>query len=164
MFFLLYSLQQPPLSHKPFILRGYSQSHLSRQVLFCSYSFTEHLVIQWKLSWETTVMRDHLSWRTTSFWQKVTHFNINEPVTKDHLSWETIFLWPMGRSFKTGSTVHVLSLEYHRPRTNLHFAGTCVCNQTLRVSRGCRNHLRSHSNLQVFYVEESDWLVVIDLK
>ncbi len=62
-------------------------------------------VIQWNLSWETTAMRDHLSWRTTSFLQKVLHSSVYEPVTKDHLSWETIFLWPMVWSFKTGSTV-----------------------------------------------------------
>ena len=50
-------------------------------------------------------MRDHLFWRTTSFWQKVLHSSVYEPVTKDHLSWETIFLWSMGWSFKTGSIV-----------------------------------------------------------
>ena len=57
------------------------------------------LPVQWNLSWETTVMRDHLSWRTTCVWQKVTHFNVNEPVTKDHLS-ETIFLWSTGAVFQ----------------------------------------------------------------
>ncbi len=39
-------------------------------------------------------MRDHLSWKTTYFWQKDLHlnmFNAIEPVTQDHLSWETIF-------------------------------------------------------------------------
>ena len=64
-----------------------------------------HVIIHWNLAWETTAFRDHLSWRTTSYCQKVLHFSINEPVTRDHLSWETIFLWPMGRSVKTGSTV-----------------------------------------------------------
>ncbi len=48
------------------------------------------LLVQWNLSWETTAMRDHLSWKTTHFWQKALHFNITEPVTKtkyhlDHL-------------------------------------------------------------------------------
>ncbi len=61
--------------------------------------------VHWNLSWETTAMRDHLSWRTTSFYQKLLHSSVYELVTKDHLSWETIFLWPMGWSFKTGSTV-----------------------------------------------------------
>ncbi len=64
-----------------------------------------HYVLQCNLSWETTAMRDHLCWRTTSFWQKDLHSSVYEPVTKDHLSWETIFLWLMGWSFKTGSTV-----------------------------------------------------------
>ncbi len=68
---------------------------------------TFSLVLQYSETflWETTAMRDHLSWRTTSFWQKVLHFNVNEPFTNEHLSWETIFLWPMGRYVKTGSTV-----------------------------------------------------------
>ena len=52
-----------------------------------------------------SVTRDHLSWRTTCFWQKVLHFSVNEPVTEDHPSWETTFLWTMGQSFKTGCTV-----------------------------------------------------------
>ncbi len=64
--------------------------------------------IQWNLSWETTAMRDPLSWRTTSFGQKVLHSSVYEPVTKDHLSWETIFLWSMGWSFKTGSIVYTV--------------------------------------------------------
>ncbi len=54
------------------------------------------------------VLRDHLSWQITHFWQKDLHFNITESVTKDHLSWQTTFLWSMGWSFKTGSTVSVL--------------------------------------------------------
>ncbi len=58
------------------------------------------LEIQWNLSWETTAMRDHLSWKTISFWQKVLHVSVNAPVTKDHLSSEPSF-WPMGWSFKT---------------------------------------------------------------
>ena len=48
--------------------------------------------IQWNLSWETTAMRDCLSWMTTSFWQKVLHSSVYEPVTKDHLSWDHIFM------------------------------------------------------------------------
>ena len=50
-------------------------------------------------------MRDHLSWKTTYFWQMVLHFSAIEPVIKDHLSWETTFLCLKGWSFKTGSTV-----------------------------------------------------------
>ncbi len=61
--------------------------------------------VQWNLSWETTAMRDPLSWQTMHFRQNDLHFNITEPVTRDHLSWQTTFLWPMGWSFKTGSTV-----------------------------------------------------------
>ncbi len=68
-------------------------------------SLLSMLSIQWNLSWETTAMRDHLSWRTTSFSQKVLHFQCNWPVTKDQLSWETTFLWPMGWSFKICYTV-----------------------------------------------------------
>ncbi len=43
--------------------------------------------LQWNLSWETTALRDHLSGRTTSFWQKLIHFSVNEPVTvlRDHI-------------------------------------------------------------------------------
>ncbi len=37
--------------------------------------------IQWNLSWETTAMRDHLSWKTTYVWQIVPHFNTVEPVS-----------------------------------------------------------------------------------
>ncbi len=70
-----------------------------------SVDLVNYAMLQWNLSWEATTMRDHLSWRTISFWQKVPHFTVNEPVTEDHLSWETIFLWPMGWSFMTGSTV-----------------------------------------------------------
>ncbi len=58
-----------------------------------------------KPTWETTAMRDHLSWGTTFSWQKVLNLIATEPVTKDNLSWETIFYCPMGWSFKTGSTV-----------------------------------------------------------
>ncbi len=56
--------------------------------------------IQWNLSWETTAMRDHLSWQTTHFQQKGLHFKITEPVTRDHLSWQTTFLLPMGWVFQ----------------------------------------------------------------
>ncbi len=52
--------------------------------------------IQWNLSWETTAMRDHLSWKTTHFWQKDQHFNTTEPVTGDHRSWETTFCGQLG--------------------------------------------------------------------
>ncbi len=72
--------------------------------------------VQWNLFWETTAMKDHLSWRTTYSWQKVPNFSVIESVTKDHLSnWETIFLWPMGWSFKIGSTVYGLAsfLQLH---------------------------------------------------
>ncbi len=49
--------------------------------------FNTGSTLQWNLSWETTAMRDHLSWRATSFWEKVDiHFSVNEPVTKDQLS------------------------------------------------------------------------------
>ncbi len=70
----------------------------------CAYS-----TLQWNLSWETTAMRDHLSWQTMHFRQKDLHFNIpvTEPVARDHLSWQTRFLWPMGWSFKSGSTVSI---------------------------------------------------------
>ena len=65
------------------------------------YTFVEYSEIRLErsLPWE------HLSWRTTSFWQKVLYFSVYEPVIKDPLSWETIFLWPLGWSFNTGSTV-----------------------------------------------------------
>ncbi len=51
----------------------------------------EMLWLQWNLSWETTGMGDHLSWKTRYSWQKVLHFNVQmlhviEPVTKDNLS------------------------------------------------------------------------------
>ncbi len=49
------------------------------------------------LSLETPAMTDHLSWKTTYFWQKALHFNTHKikPATKkDHLSWETTFLCP----------------------------------------------------------------------
>ncbi len=68
-------------------------------------------VIQWNLSWETTAMRNHLSWNTISFWQKALHFSVNEPVTKDHLSSEPIFLWPMGWSFMAGFTVFCFKVK-----------------------------------------------------
>ena len=55
------------------------------------YSKTAIRKLQWKLFWETTAMRDHLSWQTTHFWQKDLHFHITEPVTRDHLSWQTTF-------------------------------------------------------------------------
>ncbi len=42
-------------------------------------------VVQWNLSWETTAMRDYLSWQTTHFWQKNLHFNIIEPVLTGHI-------------------------------------------------------------------------------
>ncbi len=66
-------------------------------------------IVQWNLSWQTTAMRDHLSWQTTHFWQKDLHFNITEPATRDHLSWQTTFLWLMGWPFKTGSTVYYMT-------------------------------------------------------
>ncbi len=95
-------------------------------------SYHGHTVkrIQWNLSWETTATRDHLSWRTTRFWHKVLHFNVNEPVTKDHLSWDTIFWWPMGWSFKTGSTVSPMRAR----------------NKIERKNTGSVNALFSHNN------------------
>ncbi len=86
-------------------------SHIGRAVLpswnrdsVCRRSSSgtrQHILsqVQWNLSWETTGMRDHLSWWTTYYWQKVPFFSAIEPVTKDHLSWDTIYLWPMGWRF-----------------------------------------------------------------
>ncbi len=39
--------------------------------------------VQWNRSWETSVMRHHLSWKTRYSWQKVLHFSVHviEPVT-----------------------------------------------------------------------------------
>ena len=96
--------------------------------------------IQWNLSWVTTAMRDHLSWKTTHFWQKDQHFNTSEPVTRDHLSWETTFLWPMGWFVKTGSTIsrlgnsknwlhHQWSYVHMRDLTNTKLC-ICYCNKT----------------------------------
>ncbi len=68
-------------------------------------SWQKALSIQCNLFWETTAMRDHLSWQTTHFWQKDLHFSISEPVTRDHRSWWTTFLWQKGWSSKGGSTV-----------------------------------------------------------
>ncbi len=88
------------------------------------------------LSWEATTMEDHLSWKTTYSWQKVPHFNANEPVTKDHLHWETIFLCLMQSSFETGSTaVHSMSAIYN---TDL---------QTLRCAYPQPSHPLWSSNL-----------------
>ena len=48
---------------------------------------SEH--IQWNLSWETTAMTDHLSWKTTQFWQKDFQYNWTcyqkPPVLRDHI-------------------------------------------------------------------------------
>ncbi len=64
----------------------------NRQLILLSISKTAILIrVHQNLSWEATAMRDHLSWRTTSFWWELLHFSVTEPVTKDHLSWETIF-------------------------------------------------------------------------
>ncbi len=101
------------------------------------------VLIQWNLSWNTTAMRDHLSWRTTYSWQKVLHFNAIEPVSEDHLSWETIFLWPMRQSFKTGSTVHPIFLVWRislfSPATgiyNLHVQWSLYF-KTFHLARKC---------------------------
>ncbi len=44
--------------------------------------------IQWNVFLETTAMIDHLSWKTTHFWQKELHFNWTchqrPPVIRDH--------------------------------------------------------------------------------
>ncbi len=89
--------------------------HLKRTQRY--YSSSDNNIVQWHLSWETTTITDHLSWRTTGFRQKVTHFNVNEPVNKDHLPQETIILWPMGWSFKTGFTVslfiHIVQFKFY---------------------------------------------------
>ncbi len=67
-------------------------------------SLSDRKLLQWNLFWETTAMRDHLSWKTRYSWQKILHFWCNwtcrqrPPVLRDHT-----FLWPMGWSFKTGS-------------------------------------------------------------
>ena len=42
----------------------------------------KYVRLQWNLSWETTAMRDHLSWKTRHSWQKNLHLNITEPVTR----------------------------------------------------------------------------------
>ncbi len=48
--------------------------------------------VQWNLSWKTTTMRNHLSWQTMHFRQKVLDFNIynwtchrTPPVLTDHI-------------------------------------------------------------------------------
>ena len=91
------------------------------------------LVIQWCLSWRTTAMRDHQSWRTTKFCQKVPHFNANEPVTKGHLPWDTILLWPMGivfqHSFCTlyfSDHCQQISYQFSIMATNLCFYYQCI--------------------------------------
>ncbi len=80
------------------------------------------------LPWETT---DHLSWKTTIFWQKDLHFNITEPVSRDHLFWQTTFLWPMGWSFKTGSTVCDICWYLPRTRQSLHKQASII--ESLKV-------------------------------
>ncbi len=71
-----------------------------------------HRQVQWNLSWEATVVRDHLFWKNnTYFWRNYLHLNLLiwlKPSPKYHLSWETTFLWPTRSylwSFKTGSVV-----------------------------------------------------------
>ena len=75
------------------------------------------------LPWNTTVMRDHLSWKTTYSWQNLGNtFQCLEPVIKDHLPWETTTLWPIRWSLKTGSTAkrnnykHILIITLHSNR------------------------------------------------
>ncbi len=55
---------------------------------------------QYLLYWETTTMRDHLSWPTIDSWWDL-HFNLTEPVTRDHLFnflpvLDSILLWTIG--------------------------------------------------------------------
>ncbi len=47
--------------------------------------------VQWNLFWETTAMRDHLSWKTIYPWQKIIYFNAIEPVSPKTTCLETIF-------------------------------------------------------------------------
>ena len=71
-----------------------------------------NILIQRKLTWETTAMRDHLSWKTCEILLvEVLMFKyiLFGPVTKDHLPWKTIF-WLMGLFFQKRSTVHRLGL------------------------------------------------------
>ncbi len=92
-------------------------------------------VLQLNLPWETTAMRDHLSWQTTNLCQKDLHFNITEPVTRDHLSSQTTFFWPMGRSFKTGYTVYCKSLcisIYLYMKMKNYLSICCLAQVTLR--------------------------------
>ncbi len=65
------------------------------------------LIIQWNLSWGTTALRDHLSWKTTIFWQIDIQFNITEPVSRNHLSWDTICLKWKEWSFMIVFTVYI---------------------------------------------------------
>ncbi len=102
---LLYSgtcLERPPillkecgLSIQAFSLRWQVQLHWNAGLsIKCGLIRQRVLMaVQWNLSWETTSIRDHLSWKIKYFWQKVLHFNVFEPVTKDHLYWQTTFLW-----------------------------------------------------------------------
>ena len=59
--------------------------------LFCLYYITQQIwwkglshafMVQWNLSWETNVMKDHLSWKTRYFEQKVLYCNVIDPATE----------------------------------------------------------------------------------
>ncbi len=65
--------------------------------------------IWWKLSWETTPVIDHLSWKAKYSWQKGSMFQCYWTChRRASVFWETTFLWPVGWSSKTGSTVERL--------------------------------------------------------
>ena len=65
--------------------------------------------IQWNLSWETTAMRDHLSWKTTHFFAEGPTLQYNWTChQRPHVLRDNILLLK-GWSFKTGSTVLLLS-------------------------------------------------------
>ncbi len=110
-------------------------------------------MLQWNLSWETTALRDHLSWQTRHFWQKDLHFNITEPVTRDHLSWQTTFLWPMGWSFNWRQVLLYSSIGNRVLLLNLCRNCPHVCHSKHKniIFCPCSSHLL-HPSILIMYM------------
>ncbi len=111
------------LCHSLKFLRHNSDCNKQYIKLTLGYVFKKwsgNIVTKWpkgyRVTWTTEkpVLKDHshdrpLSSRATYSWQKVLHFNTNEPFTRDHLSWETIVFMVKGVVFQDRfHCIHIL--------------------------------------------------------
>ena len=77
-----------------------------RKINICNIFMWSQFTVQWNLSWGTTSVRDHLSWKIRYSWHKVSYFNSINPVNQRPPVLKRPFFMANGVVFRDGFTVH----------------------------------------------------------